>query len=117
VSLEDIIRELLGKLSDEHQPGSDSTPARLPDGRWRMTGRLPLDEALAWAQSQGTDPWEPSTAETLAGWLLERLDTIPDGSCCLQAGGLCFEIERMDGTAIESVLAWIPGTYPGGRDA
>jgi CBS domain containing-hemolysin-like protein len=117
VSLEDIIRELLGKLSDEHQPGSDSTPARLPDGRWRMTGRLPLDEALAWAQSQGADQLKASTAETLAGWLLERLDTIPDGSCCLQAGGLCFEIERMDGTAIESVLAWIPGTYPGGRDA
>ena len=117
VSLEDIIRELLGKLSDEHQPGSDSTPARLPDGRWRMTGRLPLDEALAWAQSQGADPWEPSTAETLAGWLLERLDTIPDGSCCLQAGGLCFEIERMDGTAIDSVLAWIPGSVPGGQDA
>ncbi len=118
VSLEDIIRELLGKLSDEHQPaGNDSTPAQLPDGRWRMTGRLPLDEALAWAQTQGADPWERSTAETLAGWLLERLDTIPDGTCCLQAGGLCFEIERMDGTAIDSVLAWIPGTYPGGQDA
>jgi CBS domain containing-hemolysin-like protein len=117
VSLEDIIRELLGKLSDEHQPGSDSTPAQLPDGRWRMTGRLPLDEALAWAQTQGADQWDPSTAETLAGWLLERLDAIPDGTCCIKAGGLCFEIERLDGTAIDSVLAWIPGSAPGGQDA
>lgn len=117
VSLEDIIRELLGKLSDEHQPGSDPTPAQLPDGRWRMTGRLPLDEALVWAQTQGAGQWDPSTAETLAGWLLERLDAIPDGTCCLRAGGLYFEIERMDGTAIDSVLAWIPGTAPGGQDA
>jgi putative hemolysin len=117
VSLEDILRELLGKLSDEYGPSSDSTPTLLPDGRWRISGRLPLDEARDWAQTLGAASWDPGDAETLAGWLIERLDTIPEGTCCLQASGLCFEIERLDGPAIESVLAWISPTAPGGRDA
>lgn len=116
VSLEDILRELLGKLSDEYQPGSDSTPALLPDGRWRISGRLPLDEARDWAQTLGAPPWDPGDAETLAGWLIERLDTIPEGACCLQASGLRFEIERLDGAAIDSVLAWIPPAATGERD-
>jgi putative hemolysin len=117
VSLEDIIRELLGKLSDELKSGSDLAPLQLPDGRWRMSGRLPLDEVLAWAQSLGAHPWDSSAAETLAGWLLERLDAIPEGTCCLRAGELRFEIERMDGAAIDSVLVWNPGAAPGGCDA
>ncbi len=117
VSLEDIIRELLGKLSDELKSGRDLAPLQLPDGRWRMSGRLPLDEVLAWAESLGAHPWDSSAAETLAGWLLERLDAIPEGTCCLRAGELRFEIERMDGAAIDSVLVWNPGAAPGGCDA
>jgi CBS domain containing-hemolysin-like protein len=119
VSLEDIIRELLGKLSDELTSGSDSAPMQLPDGRWRMSGRLPLEGMLAWVQTLGAHPYpgDSSAAETLAGWLLERLDAIPEGACCLRAGELCFEIERMDGAAIDSVLVWNPGAAPGECDA
>ena len=77
---------------------------RLSDGRWRLPGRLPLDEVIDWAASQGLSDWERGEAETLAGWLLERLDAIPEGRCSLKSDGLLFEIERLDGAAIESVL-------------
>ena len=105
ISLEDIIRELLGGLSDELKSSEEQTPLALPDGRWRLPGRMPLTAARAWALTLGGPDWEPSEAETLAGWLLERLDAIPAGVCSLSAAGLIFEIERMDGVAILSVLA------------
>lgn len=116
ISLEDIIRELLGRLSDEGITGIGSEPTQLPDGRWRLTGRLPLDAAQAWAQTLLGRPLEPSTAETLAGWLIERLDAIPEGPCCLRTDGLRLEIEGMDGAAIHSVLVW-PTATGGGIDA
>lgn len=105
VSLEDILRELLGELSDEFKSATEMAPTPLPDGRWRLPGRLPFDEVLAWSASLGTASWANSSeAETLAGWLLEQLDAIPAGACCVLADGLVFEVERMDGAAIESVL-------------
>jgi CBS domain containing-hemolysin-like protein len=90
---------------------------RLPDGRWRLPGRLPLNEAVEWVQSIGGPVWKPGQAETLAGWLLEQLDTIPEGTCCLSAAGLQFEIETMEGMAIESVLVRVPQTMTGAANA
>jgi putative hemolysin len=116
ISLEDIIRELLGRLSDKGITGIGSEPTQLPDGRWRLAGRLPLDAAQAWAQTLLGRPLEPSTAETLAGWLIERLDAIPEGPCCLRTDGLLLEIEGMDGAAIDSVLVW-PAATAGDIDA
>lgn len=80
-------------------------------------GRLPLDEAQAWTQTALGRPLDSSTAETLAGWSIERLDTIPEGPCCLQADGLRVEIEGTDGAAIDSVLVWLPAMTAGGVDA
>lgn len=117
ISLEDILRELLGKLSYEGIASHSVAPTHGPDGRWRLGGRLPLDEAQAWAQIVLGRPLDSSTAETLAGWVIERLDTIPEGPCCLQADGLRVEIERMDGAAIGSVLVWLPTMTEGGVDA
>ncbi|MBK1717725.1 hemolysin family protein [Thiocystis violacea] len=117
ISLEDIIRKLLGELSDEFKSNAEQTPVALPDGRWRLPGRLPLDAASAWAQTLGGPAWAPSRAETLAGWLLEQLDAIPEGGCSLRAAGLLFEIERLDGAAIDSVLARVIDSPSGGQDA
>jgi CBS domain containing-hemolysin-like protein len=117
ISLEDILRELLGKLSDDGIASHSAAPTQGPDGRWRLGGRLPLDEAQAWAQTVLGRPLDSSNAETLAGWLIERLDTIPEGPCCLQADGVRVEVEGMDGAAIDTVLVWLPAMTAGGVDA
>ncbi len=120
ISLQDIIRELLGELSDEFKSNAEPVLMRLDDGRWRLPGRLPLDEVGELTQSvrdSGGRFWEPSQAETLAGWLLEQLDSIPEGPCCLRVSGLEFEIANLQGMAIESVLVRIPETRAGGDDA
>jgi CBS domain containing-hemolysin-like protein len=90
---------------------------RLPDGRWRLPGRLPPDEVIELIQSAGGPAVKPSQADTLAGWLLERLDTFPEGSCCLAIDGIEFEIEALKGLVVDSVLVRIPQTGTGGADA
>jgi CBS domain containing-hemolysin-like protein len=117
VSLQDIIHELLGGLSDEFKSGAEVAWRRLPDGRWRLPGRLPLNEVDELITSAGGQPLKPGRADTLAGWLLERLDTIPEGRCCLTIDGIEFEIESLDGLAIGSVLVRIAQSGAGGGDA
>ncbi|WP_275096894.1 hemolysin family protein [Sedimenticola hydrogenitrophicus] len=117
VSLQDIIHELLGGLSDEFKSGAELASRRLPDGRWRLPGRLPLNEVDELIKSAGGQPLKPGRADTLAGWLLERLDTIPEGCCCLTIDGIEFEIESLEGLAIGSVLVRIPQRGTGGGDA
>lgn len=104
ISLEDIIRELLGELSDEFKSSGAFEPCQLADGRWRLPGRMPLDEAMEWARALGTPEWAASKAETLAGWLIEQIDAIPETGHSFGVAGLDFEIECMDGSAISSVL-------------
>ncbi|MCC6208383.1 MAG: HlyC/CorC family transporter [Gammaproteobacteria bacterium] len=117
ISLQDIIRELLGGLSDEFKSGAEAAPKRLSDGRWRLPGRLPLNDADELIRSAGGPPLKPGQADTLAGWLLERLDTIPEVGVRLTIDGIQFEIEALDGLAIESVLVRIPQSGTGGGDA
>jgi putative hemolysin len=117
VSLQDIIRELLGGLSDEFKTGAELASKRLPDGRWRLPGRLPFNEVDELIRSAGGPALKPGQADTLAGWLLERLDTIPEGGCCLTVDAIEFEIEAVEGLAIGSVLVRIPQSGTGGGDA
>ncbi len=114
ISLEDIIRELLGVLSDEFKSGSELGPEQLGEDCWRLPGRIPLDEVIEWARPfTPADFWDVGQAETLAGWLLAQIGAIPEAGDKLDTAGLAFEIERMDGSAIASVLIRVTGTPPG----
>jgi CBS domain containing-hemolysin-like protein len=78
----------------------------------------PLDEAIDWGRPY-TDPgvWDTSHAETLAGWLLEQLGTIPETGDRLEVPGLAFDIEEMDGPAIASVIVRVLGSASGDEHA
>ncbi len=110
ISLEDIVRALIGDPSDEFKSNTEFVPEQLDQDRWRLPGRLPLDEVIDWARlytDQGI--WGASHAETLAGWLLEQLGTIPQQGDALELAGFALEIEKMDGPAIVSVIVRIVG--------
>ncbi len=117
ISLEDVIRELLGAMSDEFKADADDAPQALPDGRWRLAGRMPLDEVAEWADGAlAPQLWRESDAETLAGWLIERIDAMPRPGHRVTVEGLEFEVERMAGMAIASVLARRPVVPSSGDD-
>jgi CBS domain containing-hemolysin-like protein len=92
VTLEDVLSELLGDVGDV-----PVQPERLPDGRLRVSGQLPLEEAQRWL---GTE-WV-SEADTMAGHLMEVLGRLPAEGEHLTIDGIRIEVERLHGR--------VPGT-------
>ena len=97
-TLEDLIEELIGEVSDEHDrakadvvKGKDSLtfPAALrPDELHERTGISVPDDG----------PWE-----TVGGWLLSEWGHIPEAGQSHEALGGVFVVERMDGRRIDRV--------------
>ncbi|MGA1676813.1 MAG: hemolysin family protein, partial [Pseudomonadales bacterium] len=105
ISIEDVMRELVGALSDEFKRDTGPlAPVLIGSGIWRMPGRLALDELSEWARGEDIDPvWSGSTVETLGGWLIERVGLLPQLGQRIAVGALEFTIERLDGVAIDTV--------------
>lgn len=106
VTLGDVVAELLGGAGDELKAALGK-PERLPDGRLRMPGRMPLVDAQHWL---GT-AWK-SDADTLAGYVLQVLGRIPVEGDRLAVDGALIEVERLHG--------YVPGSLivtPGGGPA
>lgn len=73
VTLEDVVEEIVGDISDEH----DRLGARLrrrPDGSWIVSGLLRPDEVL---DATGLDLPEHEDYDTIAGLLVQSLGKIP----------------------------------------
>lgn len=106
VSIEDVMRELVGGLSDEFKRDlGPLAPAVVSPGLWRMPGRMPLDELGEWAREAEVEPiWVSAQSETLAGWLIERVGLLPRPGQKIAVGALVFTVERLDGVAIDTVL-------------
>jgi len=100
VTLEDVLNELLGDFADEFK-GGQPAPELLPDGRVRLPGLLRLDEAAQWTKVF----WDDDEFDTIAGLVLGKLGHMPVGGECVTVDGVAFEVERMDGQAIASLLA------------
>jgi CBS domain containing-hemolysin-like protein len=96
VTLEDVLSELLGDVGDEFNP-PPGQPERLPDGRIRMPGQLPLVEAQRWLETT----WE-SDADTIAGYVMQVLGRMPVEGDQLTIDGIRIEVGRLRGR--------VPGT-------
>jgi putative hemolysin len=72
VTVEDIVEEVVGEIRDEHDRTLD-TVERLPDGSYRVAGRVNIDEL-----NEALD-WELPKAdfETVAGLVLATIHRIP----------------------------------------
>lgn len=97
-TLEDLIEELIGEVSDEH----DRAKADVVRGRNWLTfpASLRPDELAERANVDVPDdgPWE-----TVGGFLLAELGRIPDVGDTINACDGTFLIERMDGRRIDRV--------------
>jgi len=90
VTIEDILEQIVGEIEDEH----DRTPAtveRLPDGSYRVAGRVSIDEL------NGSLDWElpKGDFETVAGLVLSTVNRIP-------AVGEVFQVNRYTFTVLEA---------------
>ncbi|HLV25999.1 MAG TPA: hemolysin family protein [Gemmatimonadales bacterium] len=110
VTMGDILDALIGGLADEFK-GVGPQAEVLLDGRVRLPGALPLHEAL-----DAGVPWE-SSAHTVAGYLLDELQRLPDEGEVVEAGGVSVLVEKVTHHAIASVLVKLPEPDEEGEDA
>ena len=90
ISLEDIIEEIVGDISDEFDPDS-KYQAQLSENEWLIDGRLPTEDAI----DLGFPVEEGEDYETIAGWLLDVIDTMPSVGDSFDIDGFTFKVQSM----------------------
>lgn len=98
ITLEDIIEEIVGDIEDE----TDADPKDiipLAEDEWLIRGSLPVDDAI----DLGLPVRDSENYETIAGWLLDTVDTIPKIGDVFVIDGYRFTIHRMRRHRIESM--------------
>ncbi|MBI3047531.1 MAG: HlyC/CorC family transporter [Acidobacteria bacterium] len=99
LTLEDVLTELLGEVGDEFK-ADEPVPEALPDGRFRLPGRMAVDDAAALLHTA----WE-TEATTVGGLVTATLGQLPASGDRVDVGDYEFEVERLADRAIDSVLA------------
>jgi len=111
-TLEDLVEELVGEVSDEH----DRTKADVVRSRdwFTFPGILRPDELR---DRTGVTVPEEGPFETVAGWLMAELGRIPVVGDTVEAADGVFRIERLDGRRIDRVRFTPTHRDPTGVDA
>jgi CBS domain containing-hemolysin-like protein len=110
ITMEDVLEELVGEIDDEHDRGAPSLRAVLPTGQWELPGGLHPDEVADLTGFEIPD----GPYETLAGFVLDRLDRIPSVGDRFVQDGWTFEVVAMDRRRIETVRVTAPPRRPAG---
>lgn len=101
VTLEDVIEEIVGEVSDEHDTDE---PERFAQGAgvddWTVSGLMRPDEI---ERELGVRVPESPHYETLGGLLMDTLGRIPEVGDVVETGGVRFEILGLDGRRVDTV--------------
>lgn len=103
VTLEDLIEELVGDISDEYDREAAQVE-ELGDGRYRVNVRVPIDE---FGELFGLD-LEDEDVDTVGGLLAKELGRLPQPGERAAVSGLLLEAERTEGRRkrLSTILAW-----------
>lgn len=98
ITIEDILEEIVGDISDEYDTRGDMVTERA-ENQWRVEGRLPIEDAekLGWPVIASDD------YETIAGWLMAELDSVPNAGDQVERDGYTFTIVRMRRSRIATI--------------
>ncbi|HVT58823.1 MAG TPA: hemolysin family protein [Thermoanaerobaculia bacterium] len=113
VTVEDLLEEIVGEITDEHDAGS-AAPAQLGDGVWRLDGGTHievLDELF------GVEIEEPEY-ETVAGLIFSALGHVPQVGETVDQYGLRFTVEAVANRRIQTLrVERVPAAVPEGGAA
>lgn len=98
ITLEDIVEEIVGEIVDE---SDHERPFMQENGEgvWTLDGRFAVEDALelGWPVDDSDD------YETIAGWLMDKLDSVPQPGDELLIEGYLFRILNMRRRRIRTV--------------
>lgn len=110
ITVEDIVEEIVGEIEDEFDPDNKYL-TRLSRREWLVDGRFGCDDAkeLGWPIEESDD------YETIAGWILELSDSVPDIGEVFVVDGYKFKVQSMRGQRIS--LIRVTGPDPAAASA
>lgn len=103
ITIEDIVEEIVGEIEDEFDPDNKYL-TRLSKHEWLVDGRFSCDDAveLGWPIEESDD------YETIAGWILELCDSVPDIGEVFEVKGYKFKVQSMRGQRISLIRVIAP---------
>ncbi|MGH9020997.1 MAG: hemolysin family protein [Acidimicrobiales bacterium] len=102
VTLEDVLEELVGEITDESDPAVDDVvdDARSIDAGITLSGRLNVDDANdEYELDLPRDGWD-----TVGGLVLDLAGGVPEVGEAFESGDYRLTVVRMDGRRVEEVL-------------
>lgn len=100
ISIEDVVEEIVGDIVGADESSEDFM-TRISSDTWRVSGEIQL---TAWAEAN--DLVIPDAqASTLGGFITERLGRAARVGDKIEVGAIRLEVERMEGSAITSIIA------------
>ncbi|WP_417629354.1 hemolysin family protein [Promicromonospora aerolata] len=93
VTIEDLLEEVVGELTDEHDTVPVQEVEDLGDGVLRVPARLPVDELGALFDLRLDD----DDVDTAGGLLAKALGKVPLAGSSAEVGGMRLEAERVEG--------------------
>jgi putative hemolysin len=99
VTVEDLVEEIVGEISDEHEDGQPAEKTPLSGGAWRLDGRVHLDvlEELFGVEI------EDAEYETVAGLIFSALGHVPHPGEVVEKAGLRFTVEEVANRRIKTL--------------
>jgi|GEM_PF-1611107 len=88
ITIEDIVEEIVGEIADETD-SDERYLTRLSENEWQVDGRYPCEDAvkLGWPVKTSDD------YETVAGWLMDKADFVPQLGDEFEVEGFFFKIQ------------------------
>ena len=104
ITLEDLVEEIVGEISDEHDRSDDVPTVRRWGGAHLLSGRLHPDEVEEACGLSIPD----GDYETLAGFVMQRVGQIPTVGTSFTYQGWSFEVTEMDRRRVATVKVVAP---------
>ncbi len=103
ISIEDIVEEVVGEIEDEFDPDNKYL-TRLSEREWLVDGRFSIDDAreLGWPIPDSGE------YETVAGFVLELADSVPEPGESYEEEGYRFVVQSMRGRRIALLRVTAP---------
>lgn len=100
LSVEDIVEELMGSISDEYDEDEEEEIRFLGGGRFLVEGSANLSLVN---HTMNTE-LESEDYDTIAGYIIEHIDRFPETGETIEIGGLRCSIKKASRNRIESVI-------------
>ena len=103
ITIEDIVEEVVGEIADEFDPDNKYL-TQLGEGEWLVDGRFSIDDAI----ELGWPVDDSSEFETIAGFVLELADSVPQPGDVFEREGYHFRVQSMRGRRLSMLRVTAP---------